>query len=541
MSANCLPVNTRNVSNLLNAIAPCSVTSFKDSALEYICLQLESMLENHLLNDLDEDLLLELSEVVRANQLNCLPFVKSGRAELLLHERHPSLAEDIHEERLRRLRDMTFRANLKDDEGRLSSSFRNRVGSLDDMMSLSPSQEKARRKSKAARNAPFSPNIRPKDSTVDLMFDMDDDDPLETLKSPLLKPTEELASTSRIDSTSPNLPWDELEPRSVPEEDVSSPPLRTPVLGIQNLQENTPPTTKTWSSPALPSSKLDMREIMAQASSSRTSALSMSISAQKTKDAALSKQAPPKLSQKERKKQQQQAMQLSMNQPKNFLEKADDKPASPWQVASTGLKTSLKDVLSEPTSSPSSISGKTLSSLILSKPLTPRRTASPDTRFAGQNRKASNKNFTNMQNQSSRASRPATPPTSSQSMPIMPQSKVYTHPAGKAEPSLQLSMADIIGQQRREQEVIREAVAKRSLEEIQEEQAFQEWWEQASRRAQEEDAAREKSVAPGSRRGGKSGGSRGKSGGKGRGGRGRGDAARQGQGRGREKAPSVMQ
>jgi hypothetical protein len=47
-------------------------------------------------------------------------------------------------------------------------------------------------------------------------------------------------------------------------------------------------------------------------------------------------------------------------------------------------------------------------------------------------------------------------------------------------------MADIIGQQRREQEVIKEAVAKRSLQEIQEEQAFQEWWDQESRRAQEE-------------------------------------------------------
>src|SRR6266536_4095744 len=91
-------VNTHNVCQLLNAIAPCSVTEFKDAALEYLCLQLESMLENHLLNDLDEDLLVELDEIVRRNQLNCLPFEKSNRAELLLHERHPTLAADIHEE-----------------------------------------------------------------------------------------------------------------------------------------------------------------------------------------------------------------------------------------------------------------------------------------------------------------------------------------------------------------------------------------------------------------------------------------------------------
>jgi hypothetical protein len=523
------------VCNLLNAIAPYSVTSFKDSALEYICLQLESMLENHLLNDLNEDLILELSEVVRANQLNCLPFAKSGRAELLLHERHPSLAEDLHEERQRRLRDMTFRANLKDDDNRLSTSFRARVGSLDDIMSLSPSQDKAKRKSKAIRNAPFSPSIRPKDSTVDLIFDMDEDDPLGSPKS-LLKASAESA-TPRIDSANPKTPWDEMEPRSVPDEEVSSPLSRTPGLGIQDNPENTPPTTKTWSTLALPSSKLDMREIMAQASSSRTSALSMSLSAQKTQEAAASKQVPAKLSQKERKKQQQQSMQLSTNQPQISLEKVDGKSASPWQVASTGPKTSLKDVLSELPSSPSAISAKTLGSPIPSKPLTPRRTASPDTRFAGQNRITSNKNITKMQPRSIGPSQAGTPPNTSNSMPIIPHSKTYTQPAGQAEPYFQLSMADIIGQQRREQEVIKEAVAKRSLQEIQEEQAFQEWWDQESRRAQEEEAARTKNAASSSGRGGKSGGSRGKGGGRGRGGRGRSDAAQsRGRGRGQENA-----
>ena len=40
------PVTTRNVCQLLNAVAPCSVTEFKDAALEYICLNLEGMLEN---------------------------------------------------------------------------------------------------------------------------------------------------------------------------------------------------------------------------------------------------------------------------------------------------------------------------------------------------------------------------------------------------------------------------------------------------------------------------------------------------------------
>ena len=72
--------------------------------MEYVCLQLESMLENHYLNDLDEELFLELDTVVRENQAACLPYAKSGHAERLLHETHPSLIEDMLEERQRRVR-----------------------------------------------------------------------------------------------------------------------------------------------------------------------------------------------------------------------------------------------------------------------------------------------------------------------------------------------------------------------------------------------------------------------------------------------------
>lgn len=523
---NLSPVSTRNVCHLLNAIAPCSVTGFKDAALEYLCLQLECMLENHLLNDLDEDLLLELDEVVRANQLNCLPFAKSGRAELLLHERHPALIEDISEERHRRLGDMAFRANLKDDESRLSTSYRPRVGSLDDLISASPSQDRLRRKSKAVRNAPFSPSLRPKDSTIDLMFDMDDDDHL-TVGSPVLPALKPIAADRS--PASPNVAWDEPDSRSAPDDDISSLPLRTPPSGTR-FQAQTTSSPKTWSSPVLPSSKLDMREIMAQASSSRTSNLSMSISAERAKDEAIGKQAKAKMSQKERKKQQQQTMQQILSQPQISLDKGDGKPSSPWQVAGMGLKTSLKDVLGEPKSSLSNVAPTHLESAGPSRTLTPRRTASPDTRFSGQQRSVSNSSILKTQPSAS-SSRSMTQPLSANSAPIVPHSKSYTTLAGKAEPSLQLSMADIIGQQRREQEVIREAVAKRSLQEIQEEQAFQEWWDQESRRAQEEEAARNKNTASGSGKGGKSAG-RGKSGGRGRGGRGRGEAS---QGRGRER------
>ena len=525
------------------------MAEFKNAGLEYVCLQLESMLENHLIDDLDEDLLLDLDEVVRANQLNCLPFVKSGRFELELHERHPNLASDINEERQRRVQDMAFRANLKDDDSRLSSSFRHRVESLDDLLSSSPTQDKVGRKSRAPRNAPFSPSIRPKDSMVDLMFDMDDDDTLllGSLNSLVVKPTSDLNSSPRTDLPAPNA-WEDIDPEVSLYDQPSSIPSsipRTPAgLGIHDGGVTPPPgtATKTWSSPALPSTKLDLKEIMAQASSGRTSNLSMSLSAQKASDEnakaeALSKISAPKLSQKERKKQQQQALQQSIAQPQSASGKVDVQPSSPWQVATTGPKTSLKEMLSEPKASPLSVPTKSAISPLPAKPLTPRRTASPDTRFAGQSRSNSSTNLVKTQQFSAGPSRTSYQQQQAKSSPLVPQSKSYTAPTAKAEPSLQLSMADIIGQQRREQEVIKEAVAKRSLQEIQEEQAFQEWWDQESKRAQEEEATKSEIPTSGSGRGGKSGGGRGKGTGRGRGGRGRGEISRgNARGRGKEYA-----
>ncbi|TQS33702.1 hypothetical protein Golomagni_05942, partial [Golovinomyces magnicellulatus] len=166
-------VTTRNIAILLNEISPCAITEFKDVGLEYICLQLENMLENCLLDGLDEDVLLELDEVVRKNQLARLPFVRSGRAELLLHEKYPDLILDMEEERRRRTKEMAFKNNQREEERRLSS-HRFRIGSLDEAMSPQ-TPDAMRRKSKGGRNEPFSPNLRPRESHVDMMFDMDED------------------------------------------------------------------------------------------------------------------------------------------------------------------------------------------------------------------------------------------------------------------------------------------------------------------------------------------------------------------------------
>lgn len=509
-------VSTRNISTLLNIISPCSVTEFKDKGLEYLCLQMESMLENHLLDDLDEDLMLELDQVVRDNQLASCPFARSGRADLILHERHPELSEDIEEERQIRVKAMAYKAAQRDDEKKLSSSFKTKFGSLEDFTALSPTLDKTRRKSKVARNEPFSPFLHPKDSGADLIFDMDDD-PSSTA-SPLSPSPHALdfAMKSELDllPTLDESPKD-LKGKAVPRVFMATSPIDEPVPSSPPSKSPNEFTRRTssggnpWGATALATSRLDLRDIMAESKPSE-SALSAGLAAQKSQTA---KATPQKMSQKERKKHLQtqaeviarQEAQASQQKSQNpWTAAGDKKKGSPWQSTPSVPRVSIKDTLaSESRSSLAPPGAKPLVAAETSSLSIPRRAASPDTRFSGQSRSGSttprvNVNRTNSgpnpgpgsyKSSGDRSSRP-------ESQPLVPHSKSYIQrPQKQAESTLGLGLADIIGQQQREQESVKEAVAKRSLQEIQQEQAFQDWWDQESRRVQEEETrkvAREK-------------------------------------------------
>ncbi|WYZ35664.1 hypothetical protein EsH8_X_000311 [Colletotrichum jinshuiense] len=526
-------VNTRNIGLLLNEISACSVTEFKDAGLEYICLQMEAMLENHLLDDLEEDLLEELDNVVRENQLARYPFARSGRAELLLFEKDPDLALDIDEERRRRVREMAFRSTQREDEKRISSSFKAKFGSLDDVTAAtSPSLDKSRRKSRAGRNEPFSPSLRPKESHGDLMFNMDDESP-SIVSSPPISPSQRAAEAKgRTEfERPPSLPslWRDIKGQEESHQfEVSSPPLGTSAqLGLSpSPGESSGPRAQRsgspWAAAAFPTHKMDLRQVLTE--SPAKSALSAEIAAQKSKEAS-TKPTQPKMSQKERKKQQlaqaaaQAALEAETQQPKVAWEKesAGSKTA-PWKAVSSGPKTSLRDTMAKDSAKPATPpanNGKPLLSVEGLAKSAPRRAASPDTRFPGQPRMSNS---------------PAIPSASSSqppAKPLVPHSKSYITPAPKAEPTLGLSMADIIGQQKREQEIVKEAVAKRSMQEIQQEQEFQEWWDQETRRVQEEEArrdAKDKAKDGRSQKEGKRG-RRGRGGG---GGKGKGSAQEQG-------------
>lgn len=64
------------------------------------------------------------------------------------------------------------------------------------------------------------------------------------------------------------------------------------------------------------------------------------------------------------------------------------------------------------------------------------------------------------------------------------------------------SMADILALQQAEKINVKEAVAKRSLQEIQQEQEFLTWWDAESKRAKEEEEAAAQAAGSKSRGGG---------------------------------------
>ncbi|KAI0477355.1 hypothetical protein GGR56DRAFT_636912 [Xylariaceae sp. FL0804] len=488
-------VTTRNISTLLNLIGPCSVTEFKDKGLEYICLQMEAMLENHLLDNLDDYLLFELDEVVRANQLDKLPYVRSGHAELVLHEQNPELVLEIEEERRIRVKEMAYRAAPREDERKLSSSFKTRLGSLDDLSGTLPTPERSRQKSfGGSRNEPFSPDLRPRESQNDLIFEMDEEDESNALGPVSPSPRPLPSRDKRALDLGPPLTehWPDARKKasggspSVAQGPHVSPHQSSvhPSKSISDaIERRVSQGGNPWGSANLPTTRLDLREMLAEPKPAQ-SALSAGLAAEKKETAA--RATPQKLSQKERKKQlQRQAEQVVRQDPPTTQQsqapwsKVSEDKGSPWQKT-TAPSTSAKDIPKAPSTPTAGLpNAKPLVAAETSSgKSTPRRTASPDTRFAGQ--------------KSNTTPRGSMTPARPDPQPLLaPHSKSYIKRTPRPEQEMTgLGLADIIGQQQREQQSTREAVAKRSLQEIQQEQAFQEWWDQESRRTQEEEARR---------------------------------------------------
>ena len=557
-------------------MAPCSVTEFKNAALEYICLNLEGMLENQLvdswnwqqatltrrhslLDELEDDLMLELDEVVRQNQLACLPISKSGRAEDDLLERHPELIALMERSKRAKVDSMALRSHLHEDEAKFSSANKTRSN-------LAYSDEGEPHLSSPGK-ARGSPSLKAKASVADLMFVMDEDAGTMICQGS----TESRPSNSKgkepedFDLGPPHTPpsslhreniWFDSKGKAIPsgvspyaghDSSISASHSPYPSNLGKSIVGSLPREGAVWRSTALTTPKLDMRDIMAQASLNQKSNISSALSQGSSSSKPV---AGPKLSQKERKRQLQQ-QQLSADALPSSPEIAPQKSApqpepgsSPWRIASAAPRINLKDVLSKPVNSPSPspVSEKQRSSF--NPGLTLRQTvagSASGSKSPSNNQTKIPSNPTQMRSTSSpiipQPKTPASAPTPSRPHPLASttstpiiQSIRHNPSAGAVEPTISLSIADILSQQQTEKDLIREAVAKRSLQEIQEEQAFAEWWDAESRKVQEEEAAAAASAAK-SGRGRSGGGSRGGRG-KGRGGGG-GNSSSGGRGRGK--------
>ncbi|KIX03786.1 uncharacterized protein Z518_07339 [Rhinocladiella mackenziei CBS 650.93] len=499
-------VNVRNVCSLLNTVAECSVDSFKRAALEYICLNLEGMLEMGLLDELDEDLFAELDEVVQANQLAFLPFARSARAETELLENHPDLPSQIEAGKQRRIDSMRLRSRLAEDEERHVAASKFRIGSLERQTSSPPtrSQRPTGVDGSPVSKPTSSPAVVANDAGDDLPFDMDDDDDDNPRLPPAAahEPTpssvarsssfgenaapEPSSAGSLLSVGTPHMEFASLH-RSNPASSVNGGGLVQPISGLELAKA-------AWQMPAQSVRKLDFKDIMEQASASRVSNLTQAMQTASTRP-----KAAAKVSQKERKRQQQQVKEheTKLSQSATLSETSAAKtPSSPWQIVAPSPRPGLSSI-SQPTDTEAPKAAP------IKQAMTMRQTV------AG----------------GSPSAHPSTGLTAP-SKPAAPQIQSIRHtPLSSRTVSAidaRTSMAEILAQQQTEKTAVREAVAKRSLQDIQQEQEFQEWWDNESRRVQEEEA---QASAAAARRG--------------KGGRGRG-GHRRGSGRGKATSGTAV-
>ncbi|KAK5113347.1 hypothetical protein LTR62_003446 [Meristemomyces frigidus] len=537
-------VDARNVSELLNAISPSSVREFKDTALEYMCLNMEAMLQGHHLNALDEDLLIELDEVVKENQLACMPFAKSGRAEYMLHERHPGLAEVIERNRQRKIDGVTIRSKHHEIENFVP-------GSLGDDVTVSPMAQKARRRSSTAQQKadPDRKALKPKASTKDMMFAMDEEGASDVgtpEQSPAIRPMTSPRGLEPIASSPPEEVWFDSKGKALPSPRLG-PQVSTSTSGIATprtpksppFDGKTPPSSglAPWTLTPLPGPRTDMRDIMAQASGKRTSSLSQGLAGDRPPLPATPSSftlGAAKISQKERKRMQQSALSPDMSPVAAPRVAPSTQSPNPWQTVSAQRSPAVRPVpndspLSSPQTKPADSRGTSTPQLTMRQTVANPKPAQqlqksvigPSGQSAIQQRSVSDiKAQPPVENikPPSKVARPQPLPSSSNSKPI-PQSIRHQPPP---EQILGLSMSEIVAAELAAKDEIKAAMAKRDLQDIQAEQEFQEWWDKEAARVQEEESSRAAASAAGRgggrRRGGGPKAVRGGRGARGRGG-----------------------
>ncbi|KAJ5634535.1 hypothetical protein N7528_002377 [Penicillium herquei] len=498
-------VNIRNITYLLNSVSPIYKKEFKEAALEYICLDLESMLTNRYLEGLNDDLLSELNKVCHENQLACYPVSRGRNTEAYVFEKYPEIISSVASDKRRRIDAMTLQYRLSQVE---SYDFRPRA-SVPEKSTTSPSVRKGKASiSKDVTSPTPSPMLKPRQSTGDLMFQMDD----EALLSPPEGKSRAMRGPRFCESENSSYPDSPVLGASIPEADslgnrsfldqqMSSPrdpllaqsPTESRALAMHQKRGLPSPgegSSVPWSSPVVSDNKKDLRDIMEEMPQSRVSNLTLGMAGKREPSGNFT----PKISQKERRKMQQQQMQEKLA----AEEKAKAARENPWQLPSPGQpSTSVKaDPLpgqagpssrpAEPLKTPQKPSMTMRQTVAGTPPPRSRPAASPVQIQGSANMrqlsfsKASPSPSSVPQSPFQQTTPKPTPQPSIQSIRHIPRPDPSRSPSYGS-----LSLAAILEQQQIEKDEIHEAAtAKHNLQDIQAEQEFQQWWDQESKRVQ---------------------------------------------------------
>ncbi|KAK6354990.1 hypothetical protein TWF696_004116 [Orbilia brochopaga] len=558
-------VNTRNATSILAAISESSVVSFKDVCLEYIFRNLETMMEIRALDELDEDLMAELDEAVKARQLAYMPISRNGRAEAELLEKYPHLASDADNERAALLQLLDSgpspnAATTDPEPGTSPASYRQSPG----FRAGSYEKSRRRRSSKAGQEKPTVqvPKLGPAQSS-ELIFDMDDEDPATRLTRTPTSHSPELPRKEYYmlnPSATKGDVWYDCKGKQIASADgVSNVEQKSTQSAGTTMKPNDGAARQPWSAGAgIQSNKLDLGEIMAQASKNRTSNLSLGLSSAASRELTSVDSLPTagfdapitaKVSQKERKRQQQQQQQLQSQQATSVADapSTPDKsiPApkpSPWKaIRSPSNPLSLQQGLVSPTSKPAQNTSTPSRSLDVpstlqsppaaSTPTKKPRDAAPRTPQSTAPKPPIQTPQSQVQTRRYNSSGDviATPtkatPVRSASSTIQPRSERYDDfppIPNRADQTRSLPLAEIIQQEQIQQDIVRGKGPKQSLQEIQQEQEFMDWWEKESERYQQEEHERQllaQGQKPSGTRGRGRGGARGRGAARGRGGK----------------------
>ncbi|KAG0634874.1 hypothetical protein HOY80DRAFT_1004790 [Tuber brumale] len=143
-------INTRNAAYMLMALAGCSENGFKDMCMQYICLNMETTPENHLLDELDADLMVDLDWAVRSVQQQLFPHSRTSVQEMVLGDIYPNMLEAAAKEKKALIASYSLEES---DTVPLSTSLKNRrVGSYTETLTPFGSPQVQKAKGKRARS-----------------------------------------------------------------------------------------------------------------------------------------------------------------------------------------------------------------------------------------------------------------------------------------------------------------------------------------------------------------------------------------------------